>query len=96
MTEDEVRDLLLRTVEKEPSLMFEVLTSRQTEQVASTSDEPGGSVPAGGDDQPWCSCSFCREMPQPEENLCCGKQPESCLSRLAVNLISTFSRNCLQ
>ena len=88
MTEDQVRDLLLRTVEKEPSLMLEVINPRQIEQVASTSDEPRGSEPTG-DDIPWCYCSFCREMPQPEENLCCGKQPGSSISRLAINLKST-------
>lgn len=30
----------------------------------------------------WCSCQSCREMPSDVEKVCCGKSPDSCISRL--------------
>ena len=96
MSEEQVRALLLRTVENEPSLMQEIMDMTQPVTITDdqpvpvtvgSDDQPGGSepAPAGGNPKlPWCTCTFCREMPQPEENLCCGKQPQQCLSRLAV------------
>lgn len=125
MSEQQVRELLLRTVEREPSLIQEAMEMSQAPHTAVSTENlmeselaaggsgseqalgggrsdpasggdgsdqaPGGGgsdpAPGGGptrQQEPWCSCSFCREMPTGDENLCCGKQPEQCMSRLAV------------
>ena len=113
MTEQQVRELLLRTVEKEPSLLQEIMEMTAPPQPVVPSQpvlpnqpagpatgEDGAEAPGGGGGaeapggggaaeglivQPWCICTFCTEMPTPAENLCCGKQPEQCISRLAVS-----------
>ena len=114
MTEQQVRELLLRTVEKEPSLLQEIMEmtappqpvvpsqpALQNQPAGPATGEDGAEAPGGGGGaeapggggaaeghnivQPWCTCTFCREMPTPAENLCCGKQPEQCISRLAVS-----------
>lgn len=76
-----MRETLFETVEKQPSMMYDILDqrSRQAQQPEQPSPPPNESH------LDWCSCSFCRDMPTEEEKLCCGKLPNECTSRLAVS-----------
>ena len=43
--------------------------------------------PAPPPDQPdWCTCTYCREMPEGEK-VCCKENSERCHSRMPVNII---------
>lgn len=76
LSEEEVRELLATTIEKQPSLLLDVLDRDQF--------RPNGSSPPHGHRSlpEWCVCTNCREMPTQEENLCCGNEPEYCISRV--------------
>ena len=49
----------------------------------------GNSIPPSPDNTPdWCKCGKCRPMPNPIENVCCGK-------RVCVALYEAFHMTCL-
>ncbi|XP_078022366.1 P2X purinoceptor 7-like [Epinephelus lanceolatus] len=50
----------------------------------------GAPQPAGMPDVPWCICGRCRDMPTDLEKLCCGEEPNYCVSQLPH-----FSLYCL-
>ena len=41
------------------------------------------SPPARDDAPPWCHCGRCREMPRPEEQLCCRRRDGPCILQTA-------------
>lgn len=65
-----VRDILRQMTERYSSLLFDIQST-------------GGYNPEEDVLTPdWCSCQSCREMPSDVEKVCCGKSPDSCISRL--------------
>lgn len=73
MSNEERRDLLLRTARTHPSLFLDVLDS----------NPHGGYHPQPGGNSPdWCTCQKCREMPTEAERLCCRRPPNNCQSDL--------------
>ena len=78
LPEVEVRGVLAEAVEKNPDLFFEIIERRNRPE----SPEP---QPASSRSLHWCSCTFCRDMPTDVEKVCCGKQRDLCISRLAVS-----------
>ncbi|XP_069110178.1 P2X purinoceptor 7-like [Argopecten irradians] len=75
MSEREAKDFLLEVVERHPTFVLDVMET--------TDVQPQGHHPppaAGGQNLPWCSCGKCRDMPTPEERVCCGRNPDACLS----------------
>ena len=73
MTEQQVRDLLLRTVENKA--------------ITATRGYGDDSSPSNSSSWPVVRIPACTEMPTEDENLCCGKQSDHCLSRLAVSFL---------
>ncbi|XP_026120750.1 uncharacterized protein LOC113100091 [Carassius auratus] len=71
MDPDDARRLLVRVMDREPGLIFDVL-----QPAAQGTEIPLQCVPG------WCSCSRCREMGTDLENKCCGMMEATCISRL--------------
>ncbi|XP_072167445.1 uncharacterized protein [Diadema setosum] len=72
MTKAEMEDLLLKTAERRPGLVFDLLHHPPPQQ------QPPSDVP-------WCTCGNCHEMPSDAERLCCGaRSKEECLSRHGI------------
>jgi len=44
--------------------------------------------PANMEDIPWCHCGHCRQMPRPEEQLCCRRTHGNCLLETAARDIN--------
>ena len=55
------------------------------------------SPPARDDAPPWCHCGRCREMPRPEEQLCCRRRDGPCILQTAQRDINAvvLGRNVL-
>lgn len=80
LPEVEVREILIDAIEKDPNLFYDVLERRSQQSVQECPDPQ----PSSTSSLDWCTCTFCRDMPSEEEKVCCGKQPDFCISRLAV------------
>lgn len=76
MDVESLRKTLALVCKREPSLLLDILDSPQDTNPA---QEHMTTAPS------WCTCSFCREMPTMQENVCCGKTPQNCHSQLAVS-----------
>lgn len=76
MDVESLRKTLALVCKREPSLLLDILDSPQDTNPA---QEHMTTAPS------WCTCSFCREMPTIQENVCCGKTPQNCHSQLAVS-----------
>lgn len=73
MTDEDRRQLLLQTGERNPSLLLHLI------------DKP---APKGGFHPPpvaaapsWCTCLKCRDMPKQVERICCGSPANHCQSQ---------------
>ncbi|XP_011671876.1 uncharacterized protein LOC115925136 [Strongylocentrotus purpuratus] len=82
LTVDRMRDVLLGVVERESGLVLDLLSCPPREELR-PSPQPG-----------WCSCGNCRPMQRDIEALCCGLEPENCLSRSQVSIQSRHDRSC--
>ena len=82
MSADEAKEMLKKVARRHPSPILDIIEARP--------QQPGGYHPAPDSSTlpDWCSCNRCRDMPTPEERLCCGQLPDSCVSQLPV------SQNC--
>ena len=93
LREQEMRTILVATVEKNPDILWDILDSghfdghppeNQKECVHEESEQPEPGPSSTSQQPSWCVCGNCREMPTQEERLCCGKTPEYCITRLLV------------
>ena len=64
---------------------------------AAEAGPPAPPVPPPDADTPWCHCGRCRQMPRPEEQLCCRRRPGECILQTAHNELNdiVFRRNVL-
>ena len=69
----DIRGLLHRALQREPSLLFDLPDS--------PNNSPPQQPPVQGPPS-WCVCQRCREMPTLLEKKCCMQQPASCVSLL--------------
>ncbi len=75
MPEEMAKKTLLKVLQHQPSLIFDVLAELQP-----VGDQPE-SPPTGPNNAPdWCVCTHCSIMPDDLQSLCCGMQPDYCLS----------------
>lgn len=77
MTDEDRRQLLLQTGERNPSILLYLI------------DKP---APKGGFHPPpvaaaprWCTCLKCRDMPKQVERICCGSPANHCQSQSLVS-----------
>lgn len=93
LREQEMRTILVATVEKNPDILWDLLDSghfdghlpeNQQQSVHEESQPPEPGPSSHSQQPPWCVCGNCREMPTQEERLCCGKAPEFCITGLPV------------
>ena len=76
MSEDDLRSIMLNACRRQPSFVFSLL--EQEERNPDPAPQPA---------QPdWCTCTYCREMPEGEK-VCCQENSERCHSRMPVNII---------
>lgn len=68
--------MVLETViNRSPGLLMDVMAFFEVPPGPEHDDQPAG--------QPqWCVCGHCREMPTPEELICCRQRPQDCVSRM--------------
>ena len=60
-----MRATLQQVVRDNPEYVFPILEATQ---------QPGPSFsPPESEQSPWCRCTFCREMPDAIEKVCCQK-----------------------
>jgi len=77
MNEEELRSIMLNACRRQPSFVFNLL-EQENERNPDPAPQPG---------QPdWCTCTYCREMPEGEK-VCCKENSERCHSRMPVNII---------
>ena len=80
LPEDNVRSLLFKACERDPSFALEIVNE------SSTMVRRGGFHPQPEDGVPsWCVCTKCREMPTDQEKVCCGQVQANCFSTLPVS-----------
>ena len=94
LQQDQLRTILLATVEKTPDVLWDILDCGQFDgqrqetvetHLSEESCPPGSPSPDPRSQFPsWCVCGNCEEMPTEEERVCCGKEPNYCLSTLPV------------
>ena len=70
MTENEVRETLLKFAERQPDILFAIQESAGSKKSEQRKNKT----------LPWCTCGSCQEMPTQVERQCCGEEPEDCLS----------------
>ena len=90
-----MREILHEAAERDPQLLFDII-ERRDKRLRERTPEP---QPSRTNMPDWCICTFCRDMPTEEERVCCGKQPELCISRLAVcslHVNNIFEHNLLE
>lgn len=71
MDVDDTQTLLLRVMDREPGVIFDVL-----QPPVQGAEAPSEGVPR------WCRCNRCRDMSTDIENKCCGMTEVTCISRL--------------
>ena len=100
LQEQQVRTILLATVEKSPDVLWDILNCGQFDGQQQQPDEPQlstmppespSSGPSSSQGPSWCVCGNCVEMPTAEERVCCGKAPDYCLSTLPVFILYIFT-----
>ncbi|XDV31705.1 hypothetical protein PO909_002668 [Leuciscus waleckii] len=69
----ETQGLLLRVMNREPGLIFDVLQPPAHQEEQQLQDVPR-----------WCSCTRCIEMPSDIEKKCCGMTDSTCVSTCVV------------
>ena len=64
---------------------------------AAAAGPPAPPVPPPDADTPWCHCGRCRQMPRPEEQLCCRRRAGECILQTAHNELNdvVLRRNVL-
>ena len=67
----EAQGLLIRVMNREPGLIFDVLQPPAHQEEHQLPDVPR-----------WCSCTRCIEMPSDIEKKCCGMTDSTCVSML--------------
>ena len=75
----QAKALILKMVEAEPGLVFDLLQGSN-----SGPSEPGPSGPSGPGPK-WCKCVRCREMTRDIDKVCCECLPHNCISQRPVN-----------
>ena len=79
LSENEAKDLLLAVAEERAALILDISAKVQARASGDGGGDPGPS-PGHHVIPSWCVCHHCREMPTDLERLCCGAQPNNCLS----------------
>lgn len=74
---EECKDLIMKMIDNQPGLLFHLLEDGSSG--AGYHPKPSSNRPK------WCSCDNCRPMPKQEEEICCGKVPQDCISNLPVS-----------
>ena len=77
MKPEKLQDLVLKLVDREPGLLFDLL--KGVEDSNDGIPKPGPS--RSGHTPTWCKCSYCREMPSDMEHKCCSCLPRNCVSQ---------------
>ena len=85
MEAEKLRALVLKLVEREPGLVFDLC-----EEDAPPPPPPPGNLAAVPS---WCRCGNCRRMPSDLEDKCCGCQPQNCVSKRDVSLFYFLNPN---
>lgn len=73
LTLEECQQLLQRCLNREPRLIFDLL---------SHTPDPPPPGPPNPQTPSWCVCRNCRNMPTLLEQKCCQQQPQNCISLL--------------
>lgn len=73
LTLEECQQLLQRCLNREPRLIFDLL---------SHTPDPPPPGPPNPQTPSWCVCRNCRNMPTLLEQKCCQQQPQNCMSLL--------------
>ena len=78
MEAEKLRDIVLKLVDREPGLLFDL--------VEGVDDGNGGSPSPNTGSPSWCRCGNCREMPTELERKCCNCLPRNCVSQRDVSV----------
>lgn len=93
MTEEQCKQLLKETVDREPSLIFSLIGVAPDEALPTPPappEPPAALLPT------WCRCGNCREMTTLLERKCCGHQPENCTSKMPYMDLYILDANVLR
>lgn len=97
MEEVEVRQLLVRVLNRQPGLVFDLVEQPDPAAPGAAPPDPRPSGPGPAPPGPappkpaWCRCNNCHEMQTDLERLCCNCLPQNCTSERPV---STLSVSC--
>ena len=83
-----MKSILIQTIERNPDVLWDVLDCGRFDGTQGNSSGPSQDPSPPAPSSPsWCTCSNCREMPQEDEKVCCGKLPDYCLSNIPVSIV---------
>ncbi|CAG2201862.1 unnamed protein product [Mytilus edulis] len=75
ISNDDLKRMVMRIYHRQPSIILDIIDVRDAGN-GSPEIPPNREVPS------WCKCSFCREMPNEIEKVCCKQTPVNCHSQL--------------
>ena len=80
MPAENLRKVLRLVLDKTPGVLFDIMDPE---------GDPPQQPPTGEVD--WCICSNCIQMPTVAERVCCGYQPQNCLTTWPVSASLFFT-----
>ena len=91
------REQLLSFIETAVNLHPHLRELLSSDAAAAAAGPPAPPVPPPDADTPWCHCGRCRQMPRPEEQLCCRRRAGECILQTAHNELNdvVLRRNVL-
>ena len=92
------REQLLSFIETAVNLHPHLRELLPSDAAAAAAGPPAPPVPPPDADTAWCHCGRCRQMPRPEEQLCCRRRAGECILQTAHNELNdvVLRRNVLR